>query len=159
VPEPPDKRVPAPIDPRRLFVVSCLAMFVFGMVIAMLGTLFGLPEMRQRLAIDLAQQGAIFSCCSSACWPRPWSPARSIDRFGSKVVLVGGAGAVTIAVAMFAAAGAFVPAAGRRGAAGAWRRLAEHRRQRARLDVYPETAAGCSTSRTCSSGSARSSCR
>ncbi len=36
-------------------------MFVFGMIIAMLGTLFGLPAMRERLGINLAQQGDLFS--------------------------------------------------------------------------------------------------
>ena len=40
------------------------AMFVFGMIIAMLGTLFGLPEMRERLGINLAQQGELFSILS-----------------------------------------------------------------------------------------------
>ena len=46
---------------RRLFVAAAMTMFVFGMLVAMLGTLFGLPATRARLGIDLAQQGDLFS--------------------------------------------------------------------------------------------------
>jgi len=44
----------------RLFGAACSAMFLFGIVLAMLGTIFGLQEMRDRLHVDLAQQGDIF---------------------------------------------------------------------------------------------------
>jgi len=43
-----------------LFGGAATGIFVFGIVMAVLGTLFGLPEMRQRLKIDLAQQGTVF---------------------------------------------------------------------------------------------------
>ncbi len=43
-----------------LFGVSATGIFVFGIVMAVLGTLFGLPEMRTRLHINLAQQGSMF---------------------------------------------------------------------------------------------------
>ena len=42
------------------FASAATGMFVFGIVMAVLGTLFGLPEMRTRLQIDLAQQGNLF---------------------------------------------------------------------------------------------------
>jgi hypothetical protein len=35
-------------------------MFVFGITLAALGALFGMPEVRQRIDVDLAQQGDIF---------------------------------------------------------------------------------------------------
>ena len=43
-----------------LFGGAATGIFVFGIVMAVLGTLFGLPEMRQRLKIDLEQQGNVF---------------------------------------------------------------------------------------------------
>ena len=43
-----------------LFGGAATGIFVFGIVMAVLGTLFGLPEMRARLQIDMAQQGNVF---------------------------------------------------------------------------------------------------
>ena len=98
--------------PRRpLFLVSCLSMFVFGMVIALLGTLFGLPEMRARLAIDLAQQGQLFSLMFVGLLAATVAAGPVQDRFGAKVVLVGAAAAVAAALSLFALAGSFAGAA------------------------------------------------
>lgn len=59
-----------------LFGGAATGIFVFGIVMAVLGTLFGLPEMRVRLRIDLAQQGNYFCCCFwGFFWRRSW-PAR-----------------------------------------------------------------------------------
>lgn len=43
-----------------LFGGAATGIFVFGIVMAVQGTLFGLPEMRARLQINLAQQGSVF---------------------------------------------------------------------------------------------------
>ena len=43
-----------------LFAAACAGMFIFGVVLALLGTLFGLPAMRERLGVNLAQQGDLF---------------------------------------------------------------------------------------------------
>ena len=91
----------------RLFAVSCLAMFVFGMVIAMLGTLFGLPELRARLAIDLAQQGQLFSVMFVGLLVATVAAGPTQDRFGAKVVLVGAASAVAVALVLLALARGF----------------------------------------------------
>jgi MFS family permease len=109
--------------PRKpLFVVSCGAMFVFGMIVAVLGTLFGLPEMRERLAIDLAQQGELFSLLFIGLIAATVVGGPTLDRFGSKPVLVGAAGSVTAALLLFGAARGF-GLAGTAAALPAWRRV------------------------------------
>ena len=59
-------------------------MFVFGMIIAMLGALFGLPAMRERLGIDLAQQGDLFSILFVGLLVSTAVVGPTLDRFGSK---------------------------------------------------------------------------
>ena len=73
---------------KRLFAAGCAGMFVFGVVLALLGTLFGLPEMRARMHVDLAQQGNLFfllflGVCSSTLAAGPL-----IDNLGHKLVLL-----------------------------------------------------------------------
>ncbi len=72
----------------HLFAAGCAGMFVFGVVLALLGTLFGLPEMRARMHVDLAQQGNLFfllflGVCSSTLAAGPL-----IDNLGHKPVLL-----------------------------------------------------------------------
>jgi MFS transporter, FHS family, glucose/mannose:H+ symporter len=79
---------PAPLRTVRLFAAGCAGMFVFGVVLALLGTLFGLPEMRLRMRVDLAQQGNLFfllflGVCSSTLAAGPL-----IDNLGHKLVLL-----------------------------------------------------------------------
>lgn len=96
---------------RRLFVAAALAMFVFGMMIALLGTLFGLPVMRERLGIDLARQGDLFSVLFVGLLVSTSVVGPTIDRFGSKVVMVSAAVMVTAALFSFALARGFQAAA------------------------------------------------
>jgi len=128
---------PSP-DRRRLFVVACLAMFVFGMVIAMLGTLFGLPAMRARLGIDLAQQGASFSVLFVGLLVATVLAGPMIDRVGSKPVIVSAAVQVTLALALFTAARGFgtaLAAAFLMGFGGGWLNIGGNALV---SDVYPE---------------------
>ena len=126
-------------DRRRLFAVGCLSMFVFGMVIAMLGTLFGLPEMRARLGIDLAQQGQLFSVLFVGILVATVLAGPMIDRFGSKSVIVSASAMVTIALAFFTGArgfGAAVTAAALLGFGGGWLNIGGNALV---SDVYPES--------------------
>jgi MFS transporter, FHS family, glucose/mannose:H+ symporter len=100
-----------PADRRRLFASAASAMFVFGMIIAMLGALFGLPAMRQRLAIDLAQQGDLFSVLFLGLLASTAVVGPTIDRYGTKVVLVSASGMVTLALVAFAVSTGFGAAA------------------------------------------------
>lgn len=138
----PDSQAPGLLpdaDRRRLFAVGCLAMAVFGMVIAMLGTLFGLPEMRARLGVNLAQQGEIFSLLFVGLMVSTVLAGPMIDRFGSKPVIVSAAAMVTAALAMFTAARGFaaaVPAALLLGLGGGWLNIGGNALV---SDVYPES--------------------
>lgn len=96
---------------RRLFGAAASAMFVFGMIIAMLGALFGLPAMRERLGIDLAQQGDLFSLLFTGLLVATAVVGPTLDRFGSKLVLVSASAMVTVALLGFALSRGFGAAA------------------------------------------------
>jgi len=100
-----------PAARRRLFVAAASAMFVFGMIIAMLGALFGLPAMRERLGIGLAQQGDLFSILFIGLLVSTAIVGPTLDRFGSKPVLVTASAMVTAALLAFALARGFGAAA------------------------------------------------
>src|SRR5581483_10643109 len=62
-------------------------MFVFGIVLAILGALFGLPQMRERVHADLAQQGDIFLLLFLGVFASTVIVGPIIDSFGNKLVL------------------------------------------------------------------------
>lgn len=79
-------------------------MFIFGVVLALLGTLFGLPAMRDRLGVDLAQQGDLFLLLFAGVCFATVAVGPLVDRFGNKLVLLVSASLVTFALVEFAAA-------------------------------------------------------
>ena len=81
-----------------LFGGAATGIFVFGIVMAVLGTLFGLPEMRARLMIDLAQQGNVFLLLYVGILLATLVVGPVIDTIGNKVVLV--ASSVLVAAGM-----------------------------------------------------------
>src|SRR5512140_1424716 len=123
---------------RRLFAAAAMTVFVFGMLIAMLGTLFGLPAMRARLAIDLAQQGDLFSILFTGLLVAAAIVGPMLDRFGSKPVMVSASAMVTAALAAFALArgfGAAAAAALLLGVGGGWLNTASNALV---SDIYPD---------------------
>ncbi len=86
-------------------------MFVFGIVIAVLGTVFGLPETRARLHVDLAQQGQLFLVLYLGVFLANLVVGPLIDAIGNKWVLFCSALLVAAAMAGFASAHSFVSAA------------------------------------------------
>jgi MFS transporter, FHS family, glucose/mannose:H+ symporter len=99
------------IHRRRLFTAAAMAMFVFGMLVSLLGTLFGLPAMRERLGVDLAQQGDLFSVLFLGLFGATAVVGPLLDRYGCKLVVVSGSAMVTAALAAFALARGFGAAA------------------------------------------------
>jgi MFS transporter, FHS family, glucose/mannose:H+ symporter len=71
-----------------LFGGAATGIFVFGIVMAVLGTLFGLPEMRARLNIDLAQQGSVFLLLYVGILLATLVAGPVIDAIGNKLILV-----------------------------------------------------------------------
>lgn len=62
-------------------------MFVFGITLAILGVLFGLPAMRERFHADLAQQGDILLALYLGIFVSTIIVGPIIDHFGNKAVL------------------------------------------------------------------------
>jgi len=85
-------------------------MFVFGITLAALGALFGLPETRDRLHVDLAQQGDIFLTLYLGVFVSTIIVGPIIDSFGNKIVLAISAALVVAGLLGFLVAGSFVSA-------------------------------------------------
>lgn len=96
----------------RLFVAACAGMAAFGFSLALLGTLFGFPEMRERLHVDVMKQGEMSSLLIVGIWLSTVVVGPLIDRFGNKVVLAVSSFLVAAAFLGFASANSFVLALG-----------------------------------------------
>ncbi len=99
------------VQTKPLFVSACAGMFVFGIVLAVLGTVFGLPDMRARLHVDLAQQGNLFLVLYLGIFLSNFVVGPLIDSIGNKLVLLVSSLLVAAALAGFAAADSFATAA------------------------------------------------
>jgi fucose permease len=95
-----------------LFAGACAAMFLFGIVLAVLGALFGLPEMHARVSVTFVQQGDIFLVLFFGVFLSTAVVGPLIDSFGNKHVLVTSSVLVTIALGLFATAHSFSSAIG-----------------------------------------------
>jgi fucose permease len=89
---------------RALFISACAGILVFGIVLAILGTLFGLPEMRERLHIDLAQQGNLFLLLYFGIFVASIVAGPLIDGIGNKGILFGSSVLVAVAMVLFGTA-------------------------------------------------------
>jgi MFS transporter, FHS family, glucose/mannose:H+ symporter len=94
-----------------LFVGAATGMFVFGIVMAVLGTLFGLPEMRARLQIDLAQQGNLLVLLYVGILIATLVVGPAIDKIGTKMILTGSASLVAAGMLGFAFAHSYAASA------------------------------------------------
>jgi fucose permease len=95
-----------------LFWSAAGGMFMFGIVLAILGALFGLPEMRERLAISLAQQGNVFLLLFFGVFLATVLAGPAIDSFGNKSVLTISSALVAAGLIAFAFARGYAPALG-----------------------------------------------
>jgi len=84
---------------------------VFGIVLAILGTGFGLPEMRTRLEIDLSQQGHLFLLLYLGIFISSLVVGPFIDYVGYKANLFVSSALVSAAMIWFALAHSFASAA------------------------------------------------
>jgi FHS family glucose/mannose:H+ symporter-like MFS transporter len=95
---------------RRLFIAASAGMFVFGITLAMLGALFGLPAVRERIHADLAQQGDIFLVLYLGILLSTIIVGPIIDSFGNKIVMITSAVCVVAGLLGFVVARSFVSA-------------------------------------------------
>jgi len=94
-----------------LFGGAATGTFVFGIVMAVLGTLFGLPEMRARLQIDMAQQGNVFLMLFMGILVSTLVAGPAIDSIGNKLILMVSSALVAAGMAGLAYAHSFRGAA------------------------------------------------
>ncbi|MFZ0730721.1 MAG: MFS transporter [Candidatus Sulfotelmatobacter sp.] len=83
---------------------------MFGIVLAILGTVFGLPEMRARLQIDLSQQGSLFLLLYVGIFISSLVVGPLIDYVGNKANLFVSSALVSAAMVWFALAHSFASA-------------------------------------------------
>jgi MFS transporter, FHS family, glucose/mannose:H+ symporter len=98
------------IRPRLLFVSACTGMLVFGIVLAILGTVFGLPAMRERLQVSLAGQGTLFLLLYLGIFVASSVVGPLIDHLGNKANLLASSVVVALAMVLFASAHSFTTA-------------------------------------------------
>lgn len=89
---------------RSLFISACAGILVFGIVLAILGTVFGLPEMRARLNINLSQQGNLFLLLYLGIFFASLVVGPLIDYIGNKANLLVSCALVSISMLWFALA-------------------------------------------------------
>jgi fucose permease len=79
-----------PADRNRtpLFFAAAAAIFLFGIVLALLGTLFGLPQVLARLHVQMAEEGDLFLLLFLGVFAASAVAGPLIDRMGNKMVLM-----------------------------------------------------------------------
>ena len=92
---------------RLLFVSACAGILVFGIVLAILGAVFGLPAMRSRLQVSLAQQGTMFLLLYLGIFVGSLLVGPLIDHMGNKANLLASSLIVALAMVFFADARSF----------------------------------------------------
>ena len=95
------------LRPRSLFVSACAGIFVFGTVLVILGTVFGLPAMRARLHVNLAQEGTLFLLLYLGIFAASLAVGPLIDHLGYKMNLLVSSLIVASAMVSFAGAHSF----------------------------------------------------
>ena len=84
------------IRPGRLEAAACAGMFVFGIVMALLGAV--LPVLSERLRFDLAQTGGLFLVMNLCMLLASLGLGPLMDRLGMKPPLLAGPMAVGVAL-------------------------------------------------------------
>jgi fucose permease len=93
-----------------LFASACAGILVFGIVLAILGAVFGLPAMRSRLQVSLAQQGTMFLLLYFGIFAGSMVVGPLIDHLGNKANLLASSLIVALAMIFFAGAHSFATA-------------------------------------------------
>jgi MFS family permease len=97
-------RVSGP-SPRRLFASAVAGQFLFGITLALFGTLFGIPAVTEGLRLDLPSQARLLVALYSGQLCLAAFAGRLADRFGSLRVLAAGATLLSASLAIVALAG------------------------------------------------------
>lgn len=90
-----------PVSRRQILAASCAGMSAFGFSLVLLGTLFGFPEVRARLHVDVLKQGGMSSLLILGMFISTIVVGPLIDRFGNKSILAISSFLVAIAFVCF----------------------------------------------------------
>jgi fucose permease len=105
---------PAAATPLRLFSLAVTGQFLFGIVLALPGTLFGLPRWTSALGFDVSRQAQLLVVFFTGQFLFTAVAGTLVDRFGCQRVLALGAGLIAAAFLWLAGAtsatGAMPPA-------------------------------------------------
>lgn len=96
---------------KLLFTSACAGILVFGIVLAVLGTVFGMTEMRERLQVSLAQQGDLILLLYLGIFISSLVVGPLIDHVGNKANLAVSSMLVALAMVFFGGAKSFAGAA------------------------------------------------
>ena len=100
------------VDPReRLYAVACAAMFVFGIILGLPGTVLGLPEVAVQFRLSLADRGTLISTLFVGLLVGSVLSGPLVEAAGQRRSLVVSAVLVALCLPLFAAATSFGGAA------------------------------------------------
>jgi fucose permease len=92
-------------EPReRLYALSCAAMFVFGMVLSLPGTVLGQPETVAQFGLTLADRGGLIAALFGGLLVGSLASGPVVDAIGLRVSLTVSVGLVAVCLPLFAAA-------------------------------------------------------
>jgi fucose permease len=94
---------PLAATPLRLFSLAVAGQFLFGIVLALPGTLFGLPRWTASLGFDVSRQAELLVAFFSGQFLFTAIAGSLVDRFGCQRLLALGAGLIAVAFVWLAA--------------------------------------------------------
>lgn len=91
----------------KLYLVSCAAMSVFGMVLALPGTVLGLPEVVSRFDLTLADRGVLIATLFIGLLVGSVASGPIVDAVGHRVSLAVSAALIAAGLPLFSAASSY----------------------------------------------------
>jgi MFS family permease len=95
---------PAPDSRQHLYGVAFAAMFVFGVVLGLPGTVLGLPEVAAQFGLTLAARGTLIATLFMGILIGSFVSGPIVDRAGQRLALVGATALAALSLPRFAAA-------------------------------------------------------
>ncbi|HEX7085195.1 MAG TPA: MFS transporter [Vicinamibacterales bacterium] len=91
-------------SPHRQFALAVAGQFLLGAILALPGTLFGVPDWTRSLGFDVASQGRLLVCFFAGQFLFTAPAGALIDRLGARAVLAGGGALIAAALALLGTA-------------------------------------------------------
>jgi fucose permease len=98
-------------DPRdHLYAIACAAMFVFGLILGLPGTVLGMPDVVARFGLSLAGRGALIATLFAGLLVGSLGSGPVVDRLGPRRSIAASATLVAVGLWLFAIASSVVVA-------------------------------------------------